>query len=96
MLERNSTRVITAKTGKEGKSIYDTAVRQLQNAADRLGIDEGVYQQLSRPKRELTVNFPVEMDSGEVQVFTGYRVQHNLAGGPGKGGNSLPSRRHFR
>jgi glutamate dehydrogenase (NAD(P)+) len=45
-----------------------------------------MYQLLSRPRRELTVNFPVEMDNGEVRVFTGYRVQHNLAAGPGKGG----------
>ncbi len=86
MLERIRTTATADKTGTEAKSVYDTAVRQLQAAADRLGIDEGVYQLLSRPKKELTVNFPVEMDSGEVQVFTGYRVHHNLAGGPGKRG----------
>jgi len=86
MLERIRTTATADKTGTEAKSVYDTAVRQLQAAADRLGIDEGVYQLLSRPKKELTVNFPVEMDSGEVQVFTGYRVHHNLASGPGKGG----------
>ncbi|MCH7622404.1 MAG: Glu/Leu/Phe/Val dehydrogenase [Chloroflexi bacterium] len=86
MLEKVSTTTTADKTVLEDTSVYETAVRQLQAAADKLGIDEGVYQILSRPKRELTVNFPVEMDSGEVQVFTGYRVQHNLAGGPGKGG----------
>ena len=86
MIERISTTAAADKPGAEANSVYETAVRQLQAAADKLGIDEGVYQILRRPKRELTVNFPVEMDSGEVQVFTGYRVQHNLAGGPGKGG----------
>ena len=77
MVERISTTATADKTGTGAKSVYDTAVRQLQAAADRLGIDEGVYQLLSRPKRELTVHFPVEMDNGEVQVFTGSRVQHN-------------------
>ncbi len=86
MRERNSTTATADRTDTEAKSVYETAVRQLQAAADRLGIDEGMYQLLSRPKRELTTNFPVEMDNGEVQVFTGYRVQHNLAAGPGKGG----------
>ena len=86
MVERISTTAAADKPGAEANSVYETAVRQLQAAADKLSIDEGVYQILRRPKRELTVNFPVEMDSGEVQVFTGYRVQHNLASGPGKGG----------
>ncbi len=86
MRERNATTATADKQDTEAKSVYETAVRQLQTAADRLGIDDGVYQLLSRPKRELTVHFPVEMDNGEVQVFTGYRVQHNLAAGPGKGG----------
>ena len=67
-------------------SVYDMAVRQFQSAADRLGIDDGTRAILSHPKRELTVHFPVKMDSGEVRVFTGHRVQHNLTRGPGKGG----------
>ncbi len=67
-------------------SVYDMAVRQFQTAADRLGIDDGTRAILSHPKRELTVHFPVKMDSGEVRVFTGHRVQHNLTRGPGKGG----------
>ena len=41
---------------------------------------------LREPRRELTVHFPVHMDDGSVQVFTGYRVQHNLGRGPAKGG----------
>ena len=66
--------------------VYSMAVRQLQAAADRLGLDNGTLQILSHPKRELAVHFPVELDDGEVRVFTGYRVQHNLSRGPGKGG----------
>jgi len=49
-------------------------------------VDEGLRERLRRPKRELTVHFPVKMDDGRVQVFTGHRVQHNLARGTGKGG----------
>ncbi|MCE2405603.1 MAG: Glu/Leu/Phe/Val dehydrogenase [Dehalococcoidia bacterium] len=62
------------------------ALEQFQAAADRLGIDEGIRRVLSTPKRELTVAIPVRMDDGEVRVFRGYRVQHNLSRGPGKGG----------
>lgn len=62
------------------------AVAQFSSVADRLSLDEGMRQLLSRPKRELTANFPVRMDDGSTQVFTGYRVQHNLARGPAKGG----------
>lgn len=86
MLEGNRTTATVEKAASEPKSVYESAVSQLRAAADRLGVAEGVYLLLSRPKRELTVHFPVEMDNGEVQVFTGYRVQHNLAAGPGKGG----------
>ena len=67
-------------------SVYDMALEQFQSAAQRLGIDDGIRRMLSVSKRELTVSIPVRMDDGEVKVFTGYRVQHNLARGPGKGG----------
>jgi len=63
-----------------------TALAQFHAAADRLGLDEGLRALLSSCKRELIVHFPVRMDDGSVKVFTGYRVQHNLARGPGKGG----------
>ncbi len=67
-------------------SVYDMAVQQLLTSAERLGLDEGSRRILSQPKRELTVHFPVQMDNGDINVFTGHRVQHNLARGPGKGG----------
>ena len=86
MADSNVSAVTEDSVRPEAASVYEMAVRQFQVAADRLGIDDGTRQILSHPKRELTVHFPVRMDSGEVRVFTGYRVQHNLARGPGKGG----------
>jgi glutamate dehydrogenase (NAD(P)+) len=65
---------------------YEVAVEQFMIAADKLNLDEGMKQILSKPKRELTVNFPVRMDDGSFKVFTGYRVQHSLTRGPAKGG----------
>jgi len=65
---------------------YQVAVAQLRSVADRLALDEGTFMLLSTPRRELTVNFPVRMDSGQTRIFTGYRVQHNIARGPTKGG----------
>jgi len=65
---------------------YQMALAQFEAVANRLGLDEGIRQILRTCKRELTVNFPVRLDDGTTQVFTGYRVQHNLARGPAKGG----------
>jgi glutamate dehydrogenase (NAD(P)+) len=65
---------------------YEIAVEQFMTAADMLGLDDGMKQILSHPKRELTVHFPVRMDDGSYKVFTGYRVQHSLTRGPAKGG----------
>ncbi|HSM38747.1 MAG TPA: Glu/Leu/Phe/Val dehydrogenase, partial [Candidatus Limnocylindrales bacterium] len=62
------------------------AQAQFDHAADQLDLDPGMRRVLRVPKRELTVNFPVTMDDGHVEVFTGYRVQHNLSRGPAKGG----------
>ena len=65
---------------------WEVAQRQFDLAAERLGMDQGMRRVLREPRRELTVHFPVTMDDGTVQVFTGYRVQHNLGRGPAKGG----------
>jgi glutamate dehydrogenase (NAD(P)+) len=62
------------------------AQRQFDLAADKLNLDPGLRRVLREPRRELTVHFPVKMDDGSVQVFSGYRVQHNLGRGPSKGG----------
>jgi glutamate dehydrogenase (NAD(P)+) len=64
----------------------DMALDQFDAAAVRLQLDTGVASVLRTCHRELAVNFPVRMDDGSIQVFTGYRVQHNLARGPAKGG----------
>jgi glutamate dehydrogenase (NAD(P)+) len=65
---------------------YHMAVRQLDLVADRLGLESGVLSRLRLPQRCMVVSVPVMMDSGETQVFIGYRVHHNLVLGPGKGG----------
>src|SRR5579863_5803577 len=55
-------------------------------AAEELRLNEGVRKVLKCPTREITVNIPVQLDDGRLEVFTGYRVQHSFARGPGKGG----------
>jgi glutamate dehydrogenase (NAD(P)+) len=65
---------------------WEVAQRQFDLAAVRLNLDPGMRLVLREPRREFTVHFPVHMDDGSVQVFTGYRVQHNLSRGPAKGG----------
>lgn len=71
---------------KPEENAYHMALEQLTRVAEHMGLDDGTLAILCAPKRELTVNFPVRMDNGDVRVFTGYRVQHNLARGPAKGG----------
>jgi len=65
---------------------YDMAIAQFDDAAERLGLSQAMRAILRKPKRELIVNFPVRMDNGDVEMFTGYRVQHNINRGPAKGG----------
>ncbi len=65
---------------------WEVAQRQFDLAAERLDLDPGMRLVLREPRREFTCHFPVHMDDGTVQVFTGYRVQHNLGRGPAKGG----------
>ncbi|MDI6601995.1 MAG: Glu/Leu/Phe/Val dehydrogenase [Thermoanaerobacteraceae bacterium] len=65
---------------------YEIAKEQVKEACDRLGLEDAVYEILSKPQRFLEVAIPVKMDDGSVKVFTGYRSQHNRALGPTKGG----------
>ena len=67
-------------------NVLEMARRQLATAAHYLDLDEGLHAVLARPKRAVTVNFPVVLDNGEVAVFEGFRVQHNASRGPTKGG----------
>ena len=62
------------------------ALEQLDNVADRIHLEPHLHARLRQPQRALQVAIPVAMDDGSEQVFTGYRVQHNLARGPAKGG----------
>ncbi len=65
---------------------FETAKEQIDIVADLIGLDGGLREGLKHPKRELTVNFPVRMDDGSYRIFTGHRVQYNMARGPCKGG----------
>jgi glutamate dehydrogenase (NAD(P)+) len=66
--------------------IWATAQGEVDAAAERLHLDEGMHRVLRVPKRELTVNFPVTHDDGHVEVYTGFRVHHNVNRGPTSGG----------
>ena len=65
---------------------YRMALRQLDLAAERLGLEAGILERIRLPKRCMVVSIPVKMDNGETQIFNGNRVQHNVVLGPGKGG----------
>src|SRR4026209_2171111 len=76
----------TQKAFQEELNPYEIAKQQFNRAADYLDLDSSTRAVLSTPKRQLIVSIPVKMDGGDVQVFEGYRVQHNIARGPCKGG----------
>ncbi|MER3473392.1 MAG: glutamate dehydrogenase [Armatimonadota bacterium] len=76
----------THTEGRNGANPYQMALEQLAIVAELLNLDRNIHEFLKYPERELTVNFPVQMDDGSVRIFTGYRVQHNRARGPSKGG----------
>ena len=65
---------------------FQIAQKQFDNVAEMINLDEGVREVLRWPAREFTFRIPVRMESGKLQVFTGFRVQHNDARGPNKGG----------
>jgi glutamate dehydrogenase (NAD(P)+) len=65
---------------------YESSKKQVDIAGHYLEIDPGLLEKMKYTKRELIVHFPVKMDNGTMRIFTGYRVQHNLARGPAKGG----------
>jgi glutamate dehydrogenase (NAD(P)+) len=67
-------------------TVYDNVTKQFNKAADLMKLDPDVRTILARTQNEIIVNFPVKMDDGRIDMFTGYRVQHNNALGPFKGG----------
>ncbi len=74
------------QVASEEPTVFAMATQQFNAAADKLGLNDGLRDVLGSCKREFTVNFPVKMDNGDIQVFTGHRVHHNVTRGPAKGG----------
>ncbi len=70
----------------EGEELFQTALEQFDAAAELIGLSDRTRAILRSPKNEIIVSFPVELDSGELRMFRGYRVQHNDILGPFKGG----------
>jgi glutamate dehydrogenase (NAD(P)+) len=68
------------------QNLYESTMARFDRAAQLLDIDRGLYKIIRYPMREVTVYLPVLMDNGQIEVFTGYRVQHSIARGPAKGG----------
>ena len=77
---------MSASAVKETLNPFEIAQKQVKTACDRLNADPAVFEILKKPQRVLEVNFPVKLDNGTVENFTGYRSQHNNAVGPYKGG----------
>jgi glutamate dehydrogenase (NAD(P)+) len=67
-------------------SIFEDMLQEFDVAARVLQLDSGIWKILTRPKRQIIVSCPVQLDNGEIEVFTGYRVQYNITLGPAKGG----------
>src|SRR6266516_3565960 len=78
--------MVTKQAIQEELNPFKIAKQQFNKAADYLDLDASTRHVLSNAKRQLIVSIPVKMDGGDVQVFEGYRVQHNIARGPAKGG----------
>ena len=67
-------------------SVFGAMLQEFEGAAKILNLDPGIWQILTHAKRQIIVSCPIQMDSGEIKVFTGYRVQYNVTLGPAKGG----------
>lgn len=75
-----------ATTPGAATSPLATAHAQLASAVEILGYDDGLHRMLAMPRREMNVAIPLRRDDGSIELFSGYRVQHNISRGPGKGG----------
>ena len=67
-------------------SVFGAMLQEFEGAARILDLDPGIWQILTHPKRQITVSCPIQRDNGQIEVFTGYRVQYNITLGPAKGG----------
>ncbi len=86
MLETTSKHEAAPSSHGMQKTQYDIAVEQFQRAADLMKLDQNVQEILRKPRRILSINFPVKMDDGRILLYQGFRSQHNNALGPYKGG----------
>jgi glutamate dehydrogenase (NAD(P)+) len=86
MCSKTTTADETSEESTENESALETARRQLQHAAAHLDIDPNVVERLKYPKKVHEVTVPIERESGDVEVYTGYRAQHDSVRGPHKGG----------
>ncbi len=82
----DATTVAGSQTLEQELNPWLAAEARFDEAARRLGLDDGMSKVLRTPSKEITVHIPVQLDDGRLEVFTGYRVQHSVARGPGKGG----------
>ena len=76
----------TPPQGVDSANPFEEMMSRFDVAAQKLGLDPGLYKVLREPVRETKVSIPIAMDDGRIEVFIGYRVLHNIARGPGKGG----------
>ena len=67
-------------------TIFSAMLQEFDSAARIMNLEPGIWRILTQPKRQIAVSCPVLMDNGEIEVFTGYRVQYNISLGPAKGG----------
>ena len=67
-------------------TVFGAMLQEFEGAARILNLDPGIWKILTHPRRQIVVSCPVQMDNGEIEVFTGYRVQYNITLGPAKGG----------
>jgi glutamate dehydrogenase (NAD(P)+) len=67
-------------------TVFGAMLQEFEGAARILDLDPGIWQILTHPKRQITVSCPIQRDNGQIEVFTGYRVQYNITLGPAKGG----------
>ncbi|MGN6671953.1 MAG: Glu/Leu/Phe/Val family dehydrogenase [Thermomicrobiales bacterium] len=80
---------MVAETGQrqsQERSLFEMAVEQFHTASEMMGLPENLRRILGVCQRQYTVNFPVQMDDGSIQIFEGHRVQHSIHRGPAKGG----------
>ena len=77
---------VTRPQGVDSDNPFEEMMSRFDVAAQKLSLDPGLYKVLREPVRETKVSIPVSMDDGRIEVFIGFRVLHNIARGPGKGG----------